>query len=144
MNAFKANDIIICKDAGVSFGFGGPQSAKLTYGKEYKVVRSTRDYVFIVDNGGKEGGWFPSRFEMKKVTANATPVTLLSPQNATIIRHLQRAGSITQREALMDHSIQSLTKRVSELVNKHHYDIRTEVKLHPVTGQRYARYAFAA
>jgi hypothetical protein len=60
-------------------------------------------------------------------------------QNETIIKHLKKAKSISQREALADYSIQSLTKRISELRSMG-YRIKTVHKLHPVTGQRYARY----
>lgn len=60
-------------------------------------------------------------------------------QNEVILMHMKRAGSISQREAIVDYSIQSLTKRISELRDSGH-KIRTEFKKHPVTGQRYARY----
>ena len=60
-------------------------------------------------------------------------------QNSTIIAHLQRTGSITMREAMLDYSIQSLTKRISEL-RKAGYHIETEHRQHPTSGQRYARY----
>ena len=60
-------------------------------------------------------------------------------QNTLIINHLIRAGSITQREAMIDYSIQSLTKRISELRGKG-YKIKSEKRLHPTTGQRYVRY----
>ena len=63
----------------------------------------------------------------------------MSTQLETIIDHMKRTGSITMREALMDYSVQSLTKRISEL-RKMGYKIKTEHKLHPTTGQRYARY----
>ena len=36
-------------------------------------------------------------------------------QNQKILSHLKRAGSITVREALIEYSIQSLTKRIAEL-----------------------------
>ena len=36
-------------------------------------------------------------------------------QNDLILNHMKRTGSITQREALIDYSVQSLTKRISEL-----------------------------
>lgn len=61
-------------------------------------------------------------------------------QNLTILNHIRRAGSISQREALIDHGIQSLTKRISEL-RIAGYKIKTIHKKHPVTGQRYARYS---
>lgn len=60
-------------------------------------------------------------------------------QNQKIISHLKRTGSITQREAIMDYSIQSLTKRISELRDAG-YNIISKVKHHPVTKQKYVRY----
>lgn len=60
-------------------------------------------------------------------------------QNEIILNHIRRAKSISQREALIDHGIQSLTKRISELRSMG-YRIKTVHKKHPITGQRYARY----
>jgi hypothetical protein len=60
-------------------------------------------------------------------------------QNEIILNHIRRAKSISQREALIDHGIQSLTKRISELRSMG-YKIKTVHKKHPITGQRYARY----
>lgn len=60
-------------------------------------------------------------------------------QNQIILNHFKKAKSISQREALVDYSIQSLTKRISELKALGH-KIETQHKKHPVTGQRYARY----
>jgi biotin operon repressor len=60
-------------------------------------------------------------------------------QLQTILSHLKRAKSISQREAMIDYSIQSLTKRISELRDMGH-NIKTIHRKHPVTGQRYARY----
>ena len=60
-------------------------------------------------------------------------------QNEIILNHFKKAKSISQREALVDYSIQSLTKRISEL-KAMGYNIETQNKKHPVTGQRYARY----
>lgn len=62
-------------------------------------------------------------------------------QNAILIAHLKRTRSISQREALIDHGIQCLTKRISELRGLG-YKIKTVHKKHPVTGQRYARYMY--
>lgn len=56
-----------------------------------------------------------------------------------LLNHFKKASSISQREALVDYSIQSLTKRISELRDMG-YNIVTQHKHHPVTGQRYARY----
>ncbi len=60
-------------------------------------------------------------------------------QNAIIVKHLRKAGSITVREAMVEYSIQSLTKRVNELRDLG-YEIVSNVRYHPVTGQRYVRY----
>lgn len=60
-------------------------------------------------------------------------------QTDILKHHLKKTGSISQREALADYSIQSLTKRISELRSMG-MKIITEYKKHPITGQRYARY----
>lgn len=60
-------------------------------------------------------------------------------QNVILLQHLKKVRSISQREALIDHGIQSLTKRISEL-RSFGYNIKTVHKKHPITGQRYARY----
>ena len=60
-------------------------------------------------------------------------------QNQIILKHLKKAGSITVREAIVEYSIQSLTKRVQEL-RESGYHIMSHVKYHPVTGQKYVRY----
>ena len=38
----------------------------LTVGKEYEVVNETEEYVFIVDNSGKVGGYYHEYFEEVK------------------------------------------------------------------------------
>lgn len=63
----------------------------------------------------------------------------MKTQNQLIIEHMKRAGSITQREALIDYSVQCLTKRIQELRDSG-WRIKTVQKTHPTTGQRYARY----
>lgn len=63
----------------------------------------------------------------------------MTTQNSMILDHMMRTGSITQREALLDYSIQCLTKRIQEL-REAGWKINTEHKHHPTTGQRYARY----
>jgi DNA-binding HxlR family transcriptional regulator len=60
-------------------------------------------------------------------------------QNALIIKHLKKTGHITQREAMLDYSIQSLTKRISEL-RQMGMNIKSVFMKHPITKQRYARY----
>ncbi len=70
----------------------------------------------------------------------ASVVSKLTPQAALLLQYITTHGSVTQREALMDLKIQSLTKRVSELRN--YFDIATEFRHHKTTGQRYARYHY--
>ena len=60
-------------------------------------------------------------------------------QHAKILKHLDKAGSITVREGLIEYSIASLTKRIQEL-RELGYAIVSHPKVHPVTGQRYVRY----
>lgn len=60
-------------------------------------------------------------------------------QHMKILKHLRKAGSITVREALIEYSIQSLTKRISEL-RQDGFNIAGTVKTHPVTKQTYTRY----
>ena len=66
-------------------------------------------------------------------------ITFRSRQNNLILKHLRNTKGITVREALIEYSISSLTKRVHELRGLG-YDIVSTRKSHPVTGQRYVRY----
>jgi len=66
-------------------------------------------------------------------------MTDLTPQEEVIINHLRKTKGLTQREALLDYSIQCFTARICELRQKG-YDIKTVKSKHPITGQRYARY----
>lgn len=61
-------------------------------------------------------------------------------QEQTLLQHLQTHGTITQREAITEYSIQSLTRRITTLRNAFHI-ISTTFKKNPITGQRYAQYA---
>lgn len=72
----------------------------------------------------------PRQFPFGRVSA---------PQLKTLVKHFGRAGRITQRQAIMDYSIQSLTKRIAELRDLG-ANISGTVKNHPVTGQRYCEY----
>ena len=67
----------------------------------------------------------------------------ISPQASVVLNHILTAGSITQREAILDHSVQSLTRRITELRDAG-WDISREDKRHPLTDQRYARYSMKA
>ena len=60
-------------------------------------------------------------------------------QYSKIINHLKATKGLTQREALLDYSIQSFPKRISEL-RQRGYRIDGVKNAHPVTGQRYTRY----
>lgn len=60
-------------------------------------------------------------------------------QEQQILKHLRKAGSITQREALMDLGVQSLTRRITTLRDRG-FNIHSVPKVHPTTGQRYVRY----
>lgn len=64
-------------------------------------------------------------------------------QHDKIMRHLKKAGSITVREAMVEYSIQSLTKVISVLRTQGH-KIKSNVRHHPVTGQKYVRYTLAS
>jgi hypothetical protein len=60
-------------------------------------------------------------------------------QHNIILKHLRATKGLTVREAMIDYSIQSFTKRISEL-RKMGYNIHGVKSKHPVTGQRYTRY----
>ena len=65
--------------------------------------------------------------------------SMLTPQAKTVLNHIRKAGSITVREAMMDHSVQSLPRRITEL-RDNGFDVISTWKHHPITGQRYTRY----
>jgi len=60
-------------------------------------------------------------------------------QHTLILNHLRTTKGITVREAMIEYSISSLTKRIHELRGMG-YSIYSNKKAHPVTGQRYVRY----
>jgi hypothetical protein len=63
----------------------------------------------------------------------------LSPSTSRIYQHLVTAGSISQREAMVEYATGSLTKEITRL-RAAGIDIDTIRKTHPITGKRYARY----
>lgn len=63
----------------------------------------------------------------------------MNNQHTKILGHLRATKGLTLREAMLDYSIQSFTKRISEL-RKLGYSIDGVKGKHPVTGQRYTRY----
>lgn len=58
-----------------------------------------------------------------------------------ILHHIKKAGSITQREAYLDYSIQSFHRRIAD-IRELGIELVTETKTHPTTGQEYSRYRF--
>jgi hypothetical protein len=63
----------------------------------------------------------------------------MKTQHHQIIKHLRATNGLTVREAMVEYSISSLTKRIQEL-RENGWDIVSNKKKHPVTGQRYVRY----
>ena len=63
-------------------------------------------------------------------------------QASIVVFHIRQAGSITRREAWVDHGIANLTA-VMSLVRKK-YDVVMTRKLHPVTLSTYAEYTIRA
>ena len=64
----------------------------------------------------------------------------MKPQLKTILKHLKTTGSITNREAIVDYNIMSLSRRIRDLEEDWGVQFKRELKAHPVTGQRYMRY----
>ncbi|MCA0324029.1 MAG: helix-turn-helix domain-containing protein [Proteobacteria bacterium] len=62
----------------------------------------------------------------------------LTPQGKALLSYLNTTGSITQRDAILDLGVQSLTKRIHEL--RAFYVIVSDTRRHKTTGQRYVRY----
>ena len=62
-------------------------------------------------------------------------------QHSIILKHLRirKTKGLSGREAVVDYSIQSFTKRISEL-RKLGYNIESVKGKHDITGQRYTRY----
>ena len=63
-------------------------------------------------------------------------------QTQTILNHIRAHGSISQREAYMDYSVQSFTRRIRDL-KEQGIDLVRKQKKHPTTGQSYSRYYIA-
>jgi len=68
----------------------------------------------------------------------------LAPLAKTIFAHIERAGSISAREAMADYGITSATlaRRICDL-EAAGIPIHRERKKHPITGRLYTRYSFA-
>lgn len=63
-------------------------------------------------------------------------------QAEKILEHLKKNGSITQREAYLDHGIQSFHRRLTDL-KEAGYRIVGDLRRNKVTGQEYTRYFLA-
>lgn len=64
----------------------------------------------------------------------------MNKQLDIIMKHLETTGSITNREAIVDYNIMSLSRRIRDLEEDWGVQFKRELKAHPVTGQRYMRY----
>lgn len=60
-------------------------------------------------------------------------------QTQKILEHIKRTGSISQREAYLEYSVQSFQRRIADLREDGHPLLKI-MKRNPVTGQPYARY----
>lgn len=79
----------------------------------------------------------------RNIKPNPVPTPLwvmcrLSPQEARILEYMRRTGSITQRDAMLDLGVQSLTRRITSL--RVFYEIEADRRTHKGTGQNYTRY----
>ncbi len=61
-----------------------------------------------------------------------------------ILNHIRTAGSLSIREAMSDYGMSggSVTGTITKLRDEG-YPIVTEMRRHPLTGRRYARYTLA-
>lgn len=71
--------------------------------------------------------------------------TNLSAQSQLIYRHMQRAGSISARDAMDDHGITSATlaRRICD-IEEEGFKITRDRRAHPITGRNYTRYSLTA
>ena len=60
-------------------------------------------------------------------------------QAETVLKHMKKNGSITAYEAVMDHQIIHLPRRICDLIEQG-VQIRKEWKKNNATGKRYIRY----
>ena len=74
----------------------------------------------------------------------ATGYTSLTPLAKKVYQHMQRAGSISAREAMNDYGITSasLARRICD-IEEAGFKVKRERREHPLTGQNYTRYKLA-
>lgn len=63
-------------------------------------------------------------------------------QKQIVLAHIKRLGSISPSEAFRDYQITRLAARILDL-KKDGHEIVSEMRVHPVTGVKYARYTLA-
>lgn len=92
----------------------------------------------------EDEGWGP--FHMRLLTMcikieNPGRRKVVNSNQAKIINHLTKTGSISMREAMDDYGMAGnvLSKVISNL-RKEGKNIITDMKKHPLTGRKYARY----
>lgn len=76
-----------------------------------------------------------------RISRRDVRLSKLTPQARKVLTHLSNTGTITQREAMLDYSVQSLTRRITELRDAG-YTVDGQWRHHPLTNQRYMRYSF--
>lgn len=66
----------------------------------------------------------------------------LSPQAKQVFRHMEKAGSISAREAMFDLDMtgNTLSRRITDIENAG-IKIERSSKVHPTTQKRYTRYS---
>jgi hypothetical protein len=77
--------------------------------------------------------------EAQKLEHQGWKIMTGQTQHDKIMKHLIKAGSITVREAMVEYSVSSLPKRIQELRELGN-EIISNIKFHPITGQKYTRY----
>lgn len=66
----------------------------------------------------------------------------LSDQAKLVYRHMERAGSISARDAMDDHGITSATlaRRICD-IEEEGFRVWRDRRVHPISGKRYTRYS---
>ena len=125
------------------------QTPVLSHSDRY--ARGRQAGCYLQPHGGRQGGGVAGLQRDKLVTltqlsgmnnlpmSNKGETDMTNSQNTKILAHLRATKGLTLREAMLDYSIQSFTKRISEL-RKAGYRIDGVKGKHPVTGQQYTRY----
>lgn len=74
-----------------------------------------------------------------------TTILGLSPQARTIYDHIQKAGSISAREAMADYGITSATlaRRICD-IEAAGFVVNRDTREHPIHKRKYTRYSLAS